>query len=408
MSTSKQYIKLDKNRNTYKFQRHIPEDVRKYFDGKPTLTRSLKTDSLSEAVIQRNRLVVEMDEKIRLIHNGQADLAAAIELKGQKANLTAEEFNARSADIMLDQFQSEDEFNDPSLIPEERRVKLKTLESVIDGKAALIDEYVNKWLDSLDLSNSRIVLHKRALKLLAKHFPDISTITRKQASTFIDDVIKPNRKSKTANDYIGSFSKFTEWLINKGYLPQEHHNPWTKQRIATKDAADMPSMPDDVLAEMLEVSKEASPAYHNALLVAALTGMRSAEILRAYEAGITTEDGYEILHVKKGKTKTSIRTVVVKAGLIDWDLVVGTSGKMSTAGRKLLDGIGAESDITPMNSLRHRTATILEHANVNGYTINRWTGHTHESEAFKTYSEGASNDQLKELADLLYEKLPEY
>ncbi|WP_415904064.1 DUF6538 domain-containing protein [Neptuniibacter sp. QD48_55] len=268
MTISEKYIKLDSKRRTYKFQRHIPEDVRKHFGGKTTYTKSLGTDSMSEAIIMRNRLAADIDEKIKLIRNGQADLAAAIELKAQKSNLSPEEYNARSADIILDQFQSEDEFNDPSLMPEDRRVKLETLENVIEGDAVLIDAYMNKWLDSLELSDTRIKRHERSLNLLKKHYPDISLIKRRQASEFIEDVLAPGRKSKTVNDYIGSFSLFTNWLINKGDLPQEHHNPWTKQRLSTKDSASLPSMPDDVLVKMLRLSKKRDVAHHNALLAA--------------------------------------------------------------------------------------------------------------------------------------------
>jgi integrase len=132
----------------------------------------------------------------------------------------------------------------------------------------------------------------------------VERVTRKVAGEYVSSRKQAGGDSSTINKDISALSTYWRWLEGKGHVSD---NVWSRQSLPKKKVprgqGKRPFRADEVKAFM---AAEASALLKDAMLVAALTGMRVEEIARLKVED--TKNG--VFHVREAKTAAGEDRVV--------------------------------------------------------------------------------------------------
>jgi integrase len=145
--------------------------------------------------------------------------------------------------------------------------------------------------------------------------PTIEAVTKPVAGRYVTDMIGDGTDRKTANRKISAVSAYWRWLLKRTNLPA---NPWSGQSLAKSAVATsgIPKRPftDHEVATLLTGTAQhrPDPELLDAMMVAALSGMRIEEVYRLTVVDTTGR----WFNIKDAKTRAGIRRVPIHSALV--------------------------------------------------------------------------------------------
>jgi integrase len=261
---------------------------------------------------------------------------------------------------------------------------------------------------------------KRAAAFMAEGDPLLSSVTRAQASDFLDEIAK-GRTNGTVNQFTDTLAAVFDHAKRRGRFQGD--NPFADQRrIVVRDQR--PAFTAAELATLFGSCKlETRPSVHSLdsalpwiTAIAAYSGMRLEEIAQLSAADIREQDGMLVFDVHTGegysiKTRAGVRIVpvhsaLVAAGLLRYRDALPEGSRLFPAlmARKFNRKVGPSISFKftkwrrrlalnrkglCFHSLRHSVSTVLEAAGVAETDVDRLTGHKIKGMSFGTYSRPA-------------------
>ena len=307
----------------------------------------------------------------------------------------------------------------------------KLFAKMAQGKAMLVSEVGEQWLQEARYREKSDHEHRYALRLLAQHHGSVEEITRKVAGEFVRDVLAKERKSATVNKLLGSYLQLWKFMLNRGLVES---SPWTGQGLSRRRAGDEEARRPFSEAEGAEFIRRLDEGVdRDVVMLLAVTAMRVEEVaqLKPVDVALPTKKGDPLwLTIREGKTKAAQRRVPVieptvvamlqqraAAGLpyvfhelkdVRWgDRSVYLSKRL---GRRLRSFASAEfpgfadKGLVACHSMRHRGATLIEQAGISRDTQDALLGHQRPGQGRGRYSKGPSSAQLVAAAKAL--KMP--
>ena len=410
---------------------HIPRPLQKHFftsTGKPKhhIVEPLG-DSLSQARLKRNGLVMAYEEVFARLRAGEAmspeQIKAAVGLVEGIAELIQK---AKDLDIKVTEDLA--------------RTRLITT-PVIEQTGETISQSAEAWLTqtqsdaSTATRQTTIEGHRQRIGVFVKLCGDLplTSITRAMASDFLASIGKTNR---TINNYGTTLACVFRSAKDRGRFSGD--NPFERMRRKVSKKSNRISFEVAELQTIFAaLPRQMNPQRHTpesalpwATLIAAYTGMRLEEIcqLKASDIQVRNANGATVtvidIHNGTGNTlknESAVRLVpvhseLVKGGLLDYAkaLPEGSmlfpgltrrtskgdkiSARIGELFRKKLIALNLKRDGLCFHSLRHTVAGRLDTAEVRKSDAARILGHTVEGESFGTYSSGPG---LKVLAGVI-------
>nr|WP_287850627.1 tyrosine-type recombinase/integrase [Acidiphilium sp.] len=202
-----------------------------------------------------------------------------------------------------------------------RPADANTLASLAFGTATPLLTFVDAWLaeggrrgpyPARTAAMYRADVLRLADWIVAKGLPPlVESVTRKVAGEWITGLSKADKRRGTTNRRISAVSSYWDWLRRRRGIEAD---PWTRQSLAlthhaTADDDRHRAYTDDELACLL--AGPADVEMHDAMRVAALSGMRMNEIFQLRAADCQGNRFF----VRKGKTAAARRFVPIHPDL---------------------------------------------------------------------------------------------
>lgn len=187
---------------------------------------------------------------------------------------------------------------------------------VATGQATPLETLVDKWISEIDMKPRQKLDYARAVRKFAAWLKEsrlsseAEAIDRKTAGRYVSKLIKDKVHPRTTNKDISCLSSMWKWMEKRGYVSS---NIWTGQSVkqpkAKKGEAKRPYT-DAEIAKLLD--GKPAPFLHDAIMIAALSGMRVEEIAR-----LKIEDiGDGCMHIRTAKTIAGERAVPIHSRLL--------------------------------------------------------------------------------------------
>jgi len=339
--------------------------------------------------------------ELHWIHN---EITSALEKAGIKADPTSAVYqetgqallsalhsavSARKAILREEPFQKPEVFNSKLVDPttgkaNKRQKRPKAGDPDTPRFLELTELYIAEITRDPDhsLTNQTILQSQATYRMFAEYFddPPITSITRQDASKFLDDIatLNPNwsrspashnmtvqelleqyreptgggLKNKTVNRYVSSLSQAWKWARKRGYVDGE--NPFAEQsrRVGgpkaggrqswTIDELNMlfrsPLFRDTATAQRISPNRHSIKTVHLWVpLIAIYSGMRLEEICKLTTKAVRKADGiwfFDIRADSAGRVKTSsstrrvpVHSELIRCGFLDY--LKGVSGHPS-------------------------------------------------------------------------------
>jgi integrase len=205
------------------------------------------------------------------------------------------------------------------------------LASVAQGKATPLDTYTDAWLaegGARGPVTARTTIKYRAILgdlkewlTRERHPVLIEAVTKDVAGRWVTSLLSAGVHSRTINAKVSAMSSYWRWLMKRTSIRQ---NPWANQAIAQyqKPGAEKSKRAYTGTELVKLLSGKTTAELHDAIRIAALSGMRLDEIYRLKVKDC--QDG--LFNVPGTKSHAAVRTVPVHSGLVDI-IAARTTGK---------------------------------------------------------------------------------
>jgi integrase len=449
--SSRQY--LDLRGLKYWFKRDIPAAVRPQFGGKTAYLVNLETGDIRAAMQRRDEIKRQTDRLFRDAREGRS-IGTVTDIIQDRAEAWAKEIaEARSdpegwtAKITGREREhiSEEDVHDPHELVEAEAERLAESHGT-EGR----DRFLNLVQGNVDVEHHMEAYLKEAKlapkttderRNLIKRFAawaklkglSLRQIDRAKAGTYFTEAIAPLNE-KTAKKHYGSVKLYWDYLIARGHV--RGTNPWEGQRLPDRgrrverggQQEERPFAEAEIKTLLYSpfpdgMSKKFQAQLHDAMRIAALSGMRLAEIVTLWvEECPIGEDGTGYFDVRQGKTAAAARRVPIHPDLLeiiqrrtkdkaptDWlfhELADqrdpgDTFGKRFAAyrGKLKVDDTrpGQRRSLVNFHSFRRWFVTEAERAGIPESTISSIVGHEEgrKSITFGVYSGGPAWQQMR-------------
>ncbi|HIE1466972.1 TPA: tyrosine-type recombinase/integrase [Klebsiella pneumoniae] len=371
------------------FQIFVPKYMRHIFGGKRLYRKSTGTKDLATAKHFRNHMLIEWkalkeqycpDTEERRINNAILELRAQTVMKSP----------------------------------------LQAIPTLIEIRDRYADQYKDRR------SFSTLAKSARSVEVFLKHLEcadiKITKIRRSQVALFAMRHIEKKADQTVQNwlTCLGSLYEFARRVHDD--IPPDNpfhgHNLEARASIVSYE----PFEPD----QMQKLLDAAEPEIRNIIMMGLFSGCRLDELASLKKSEIQTVEGVRCFYISKSKTKAGIRYVPIhsKLSLIVDEYLSHSYGEyLFPQANKInrADGkkgpfysqaftrlrrrvLPTATDRQCFHSLRGMFITCLDRAGVSETRIGSITGHTEQkakTEAFRTYSQGASMKELKGIIELV-------
>ncbi|MDD2704153.1 MAG: tyrosine-type recombinase/integrase [Acidocella sp.] len=324
----------------------VPRKLRKVI-GKPRFAASLKTHDLATAQARRWSYLAQWRAQIDAHTSGAAE-ALNITEEGLAWRDTLERID-RGDPATVNTFRSASgpypEDPDRPYTPQEdarevarmtiqdrledlhhlhgRTTDADTLAGLAFGTATPLTTFVKEWLAEggrrgpyppRTISMYRADVQRLADWLTAEGIPQlVESVTRKVAGRWVLALSKSDRERETTNRRITAVSAYWDWLRRRHDIDLD---PWSRQRLSLARSSTDDGEDDNHRAytdsEMLRLLLgPANTEMHDAIRLAALSGMRQGEL---YRLRVSDCQGGRFL-VRKGKSSAARRFVPIHSNL---------------------------------------------------------------------------------------------
>ncbi|HCT3826057.1 TPA: tyrosine-type recombinase/integrase [Klebsiella pneumoniae] len=371
------------------FQIFVPKYMRHIFGGKRLYRKSTGTKDLATAKHFRNHMLIEWkalkeqycpDTEERRINNAILELRAQTVMKSP----------------------------------------LQAIPTLIEIRDRYADQYKDRR------SFSTLAKSARSVEVFLKHLEcadiKITKIRRSQVALFAMRHIEKKADQTVQNwlTCLGSLYEFARRVHDD--IPPDNpfhgHNLEARASIVSYE----PFEPD----QMQKLLDAAEPEIRNIIMMGLFSGCRLDELASLKKSEIKTVEGVRTFFISKSKTKAGIRHVPIHSRLsaiVDEYLSHNYGEYLFPQANKInrADGkkgpfysqaftrlrrrvLPTATDRQCFHSLRGMFITCLDRAGVSETRIGSITGHTEQkakTEAFRTYSQGASMKELKGIIELI-------
>lgn len=371
------------------FQIFVPKYMRHIFGGKKLYRKSTGTKDLATAKHFRNHMLIEWkalkeqycpDTEERRINNAILELRAQTVMKSP----------------------------------------LQAIPTLIEIR----DRYAEQYKDRRSFST--LAKSARSVEVFLKHLEcadiKITKIRRSQVALFAMRHIEKKADQTVQNwlTCLGSLYEFARRVHDD--IPPDNpfhgHNLEARASIVSYE----PFEPD----QMQKLLDAAEPEIRNIIMMGLFSGCRLDELASLKKSEIKTVEGVRTFFISKSKTKAGIRHVPIHSRLsaiVDEYLSHNYGEYLFPQANKInrADGkkgpfysqaftrlrrrvLPTATDRQCFHSLRGMFITCLDRAGVSETRIGSITGHTEQkakTEAFRTYSQGASMKELKGIIELI-------
>ncbi|MEL2092671.1 tyrosine-type recombinase/integrase [Klebsiella pneumoniae] len=371
------------------FQIFVPKYMRHIFGGKKLYRKSTGTKDLATAKHFRNHMLIEWkaikaqycpDTEERRINNAILELRAQTVMKSP----------------------------------------LQAIPTLIEIRDRYADQYKDRR------SFSTLAKSARSVEVFLKHLEcadiKITKIRRSQVALFAMRHIEKKADQTVQNwlTCLGSLYEFARRVHDD--IPPDNpfhgHNLEARASIVSYE----PFEPD----QMQKLLDAAEPEIRNIIMMGLFSGCRLDELASLKKSEIKTVEGVRTFFISKSKTKAGIRHVPIHSRLsaiVDEYLSHNYGEYLFPQANKInrADGkkgpfysqaftrlrrrvLPTATDRQCFHSLRGMFITCLDRAGVSETRIGSITGHTEQkakTEAFRTYSQGASMEELSGYVELV-------
>lgn len=269
--------------------------------GATKLKHTLETDSLSEANRQKWAIVAQLQAKIEAARNPQgtpADLQEEAKRLASLRRLARCEEHEDGLDEYITQRVEEiagtpigANSDGTARYQDDRESAAKTFAGIATGQRTPIDAHRERYQGQLRVKARTIADDNRAMKFLLDWCkgenipPFLETFGRREAARFTDvfPELIGTKQPRTLNKYVQRLGAYWKWLVNRDEIQL---NVWEGRSYTVPPATDAERERTFTDAEVLKLlNGDASPAMHDLMRVAALTGARIEAIV-----GLTAGD----------------------------------------------------------------------------------------------------------------------
>jgi len=419
----------------------IPKPLRPQFNGKRRFIESLETSSEKEALRRGSLLVARWRSMIEKARGGDKLAARAAFFQEHLAKASSPEEREIILSLLEDEADALD-VRDPYGAEEDREVQPEAMRfyKLATGQLTELEPLVEPWLADRQVKDKTKVMDRQAVKLLIQHHPTTEGMTKRAASRFVTEVLRPERNPATVNRMLTSIRRFWNWLEVHGYRPEGAADIWaglslgsTTPRGQEEEGEGRRPFTEEEAAAFLRIVSEVSselPLDLDILHLLATSTLRLSEACSLRCQDITVDGDMAWISVPGGKTKAAkrrfpvVETLVVEMlkrrkegssdGFIFPELPTHTEAggrpiKRSSAvsqrlGRYLDKHLASDGALVAGHSWRHRARTLLEHGDIPPWVADAMMGHQRPGEGLGRYSKGPSDVQLTQAAQCL--KLP--
>ncbi|WP_371337538.1 tyrosine-type recombinase/integrase [Klebsiella variicola] len=371
------------------FQIFVPKYMRHIFGGKRLYRKSTGTKDLATAKHFRNHMLIEWkalkeqycpDTEERRINNAILELRAQTVMKSP----------------------------------------LQAIPTLIEIRDRYADQYKDRR------SFSTLAKSARSVEVFLKHLEcadiKITKIRRSQVALFAMRHIEKKADQTVQNwlTCLGSLYEFARRVHDD--IPPD--NPFHGHNLEAR--ATIESYQPFTSDQMQKLLDAAEPEIRNIIMMGLFSGCRLDELASLKKSEIQTVEGVRCFYISKSKTKAGIRYVPIhsKLSLIVDEYLSHSYGEyLFPQANKInrADGkkgpfysqaftrlrrrvLPTATDRQCFHSLRGMFITCLDRAGVSETRIGSITGHTEQkakTEAFRTYSQGASMEELSGYVELV-------
>ncbi|WP_298223740.1 DUF6538 domain-containing protein, partial [Acidocella sp.] len=309
--TAKDTRWLELRHKTWYAVLEVPRPLRSAM-GKKRLKQSLKTHSLPVAQARRHAVLADFQKQIAAASGGHAsnDLI-------QEGLAYRDQFDRirRGDSALITQLSANGspwEYNNPfdQTPPQQAAIEwvdlrlhdrvdaMRTagqhdeagiLASVAQGKATPLDTYMEAWLaegGARGPVTARTAIKYRAIFddltewLARERLPCLlEAVTKDIVGRWVTSLLSSGVHSRTINAKVSAMSSYWRWLMKRTSIRQ---NPWANQAIAQyqKPGVEKPKRAYTAAELTTLLNGKPSPELHDAIRIAALSGMRLDEIYR--------------------------------------------------------------------------------------------------------------------------------
>ncbi|EPJ2543404.1 tyrosine-type recombinase/integrase [Escherichia albertii] len=383
------YLTFDRS-GVYLVRISIPVYMRQHFNGKRNYIRSTGARDIREARLMRDAIALEFF-KVRE------------ELRPKPSGTRIE--------IILNEIKSIGKYAKEN--PLYLGAPIETCPSLLKMRDIYLLQYSSKRkLTTLSKCTKAV---DQLLEHVNRRDVQLKEINRTVVTGWLDK-LKPDKAPQTMQNYISSLAQIYDLARNR-YHDAPQDNPFKGHKLEVKGSKI--SYEPFTAGELAKVYNCLNDEMQSITLIGMHSGMRLNEIASLRTGNIKTVEDVLCFEITEGKTKNAARYVPVHPVLIDLveSLIKGNhegflfyhasitdraDGKLSTwhtqqftrAKRKALGEVGTERKV--FHSLRGMFITQLDRAKVPEDRIALIVGHERgNTESFKTYSKGASLEELR-------------
>lgn len=441
----------------------VPRHLKAHF-GRSQLEQSLLTDSLSAARRLRGTVVEAFKQEISRAnrqYQQASDLAGVpvsdpvvAKALGWRADVQSDDRLRRrdNNSIAVAAVYNELIEGDARTIAQEAGLlAASSFLGIATGTATPLMLHRDEWLAIMAVKPKTVRDRRATLSVFEawaaeKSYFTVQEINRKVAGDFLAQRLSVSPEGRrldaeTINKHLSALGLYWDWLAERGYLGDEPPaNPWRKHKTVAalskqKEEYKRPFTDDEVTRLLYGGSPDDTLADY--MLIAALTGMRIAEI------GALTVGDCEggVFNIRKAKTKAGIRKVPIHSALRgivarrskgrkhdEWLLEDGATADLRKARHSRAEtwdrsmpiskrfgryrqtvGVHERTDgqaksAVDFHSFRRWFVTKAEQAGIEPHIVQFVIGHQRGSLTLDRYSGGSSLEQMRACVEAV--KLP--
>lgn len=295
----------------------------------------------------------------------------------------------------------------------------------------LRDEYAESYKDRRSYSTLSKSARAVELFLESANQPDIALerIGRRLVTEFLDTQKEKGAADQSRQNWLTCLGSLYEFAKRR-YDGIPDRNPFHGHNLEARRTIEsyQPFEPD----QMQKLLAAAEPEIKNIILMGLFSGCRLDELASLKKSEIQTVEGVRCFYISKSKTKAGVRYVPIHsriAEIVDEYLSHSYGEYLFPQANKInrADGkkgpfysqaftrlrrrvLPTATDRQCFHSLRGMFITCLDRTGCPEQRIGAITGHTEQkakTEAFRTYSQGASLEELAGYVEMVdYEQIP--
>jgi integrase len=446
--TMADFLRRERGRNVWTCRLDIPVKLRPAFGGKRTLLKSLGTTDKRAAKDRAALVVAGWRRQFKLAAAGRLPLSAA---PLQEEAQAWREWYSRARDG--------DEDDDTAIILTDRAEQIERrygtaaaqeFVRVVDGRAVMIEDVANRWLAKRGYPPRSEHQHRLHLAMLIKRHREVGEVTRRTASSFVEEVLSPGRNAHTVHTILSTFIQLWRYAIREEIV--QGPNPWIEQGVSRRAAAVQGNggvrrrgFSEDEARRFIELLRSRQGTMDavdlEVVQLLCVSGLRLEEAVGLAVADVEERDGVTWAYVRAGKTAAAVRRVpvvdpTVRAMLArrcssaqpggashgaamrspdDGRAMVFSELKPNRFGdrapnvsarlnKRLRRDLGiTDKSLSPAHSWRHRCRTVQEAAGITPWVSDYYFGWAREGIGLSVYSR-PSDEQLIQAAQVV--KLP--